>query len=193
MLKIYIDGGARGNPGPAAVGFVVFDESGIEQYRYGRPIGTSTNNCAEYTALIDVLQYLKPNGDGAGPKTAGHDDIVVYSDSELLVRQITGRYRVRDTKLIPLFQQVLSLLESVGNIRFVHVPRSSNRIADGIVNRVLDGRDSITGTPLRSERHKNIVLKAKRLSSRNNRCLAFQVGPGRGCFKPVTEWVRAVR
>jgi ribonuclease HI len=141
MMNVYIDGGARGNPGPAAVGFVVFDGNSNEVYRFGQRIGTCTNNCAEYTALVEALKYLNERGDGTTAPFQGNERVTLHSDSELLVRQINGTYRVRDPKLIPLYRTARKLLDGGGDWRIVHVSRRANRTADAIVNRVLDGLD----------------------------------------------------
>ena len=139
MLSVYIDGGARGNPGPAAAGFVVVDERGVELHRYGKLLGTATNNCAEYAALIEALKYL--SGRNLQPPQDAHEGegIVIFSDSELLVRHMHGHYRVRDKKLIPLFHEAKDLIATLGEIRIEYISRKKNRPADIIVNRVLDG------------------------------------------------------
>jgi ribonuclease HI len=140
MYRIYIDGASRGNPGPAAAGFVVLNNRGDEIHRFGKPLGYSTNNRAEYEALTEALQYLLdlpvrvPKGRSRSVQVP-----VIYSDSELLVRQMNGLYRVRDPNLKALNEKARSLLESLGDIRIVHIPRSQNRAADALVNSVLDG------------------------------------------------------
>ena len=139
MLSVYIDGGARGNPGPAAAGFVVVDKGGVELHRSGKRLGITTNNCAEYAALIEALKYL--TGCNLQYVRGAHDggEIIIYSDSELLVRHMQGRYRVRDKKLIPLFHEARELIDKLGDIRIEHISRKENNLADIIVNRVLDG------------------------------------------------------
>ena len=146
-MVVYIDGGARGNPGPAAIGFVVFDDHRSELHRYGTHIGVSTNNCAEYTALIEALSYLvsKTSKQDIHPS---HNPVIIYCDSELIVRQMNGNYRVRDTKLRPLHKRACELMDNLHDVCIRHVPRGENLIADGIVNRVLDGHDDY-GLPIR--------------------------------------------
>jgi len=103
-MVVYIDGGARGNPGPAAIGFVVFDDHRSELYRYGTRIGMSTNNCAEYTALIEALTYLASENPHADISNSD-EPVTIYSDSELIVRQMIGVYKVKDPKLVPLHRK----------------------------------------------------------------------------------------
>ena len=129
-MKVYIDGGARGNPGPAAIGFVVYDDSQVEKYRFGSFIGVQTNNVAEYSALVEALLYLKSQNINI--------HITIYSDSELIVRQINGIYRVKDDKLIPLHKRALKLINHMHDVAVQHVRREDNTVADGIVNSVLD-------------------------------------------------------
>ncbi len=140
MKKIYIDGGSRGNPGPAAIGFVVFDGNKREIYRYGEKIENCTNNIAEYRALIAALAYITGNNSEHSKKIDSKERVFVYSDSELLVKQINRHYRVRSTKLTPLFTQASELMEKRDRIEINYVERKENHIADWIVNRVLDNR-----------------------------------------------------
>ena len=142
MYDVFIDGAARGNPGPSAAGFVVLNGRGEEIHRCGRALGSTTNNRAEYEALIDALTYLVGREEHESPGTTPHDhSAVIYSDSELLVHQMNGRYRVRTPALIELNRNARELVARIGDVRIVHIPRSQNRTADTIVNRVLDGLD----------------------------------------------------
>lgn len=124
----HIDGGARGNPGPAAAAAVIRDGSGAET-RLCAFLGETTNNVAEYLALIWVLEEAR---------RAGVSRLEVYSDSELLVRQISGAYRVRSPHLEPLHGRALALLGALPEAKVHHVPRERNREADSLVNRTLD-------------------------------------------------------
>jgi ribonuclease HI len=144
MIHIYIDGGARGNPGSAALGFVVTDDQGNELYRFGAELGRCTNNIAEYASLIEALKYLNSKYPFLGNAVPDAEEFVVHSDSELVVRQMSGRYRVRDPKLVPLHREAKSLIGTRDDISLEYVPRSRNRAADAIVNRVLDGLDYFT-------------------------------------------------
>jgi ribonuclease HI len=134
VVDVYIDGGCRGNPGEGAFGFVVF-EDGKERYRFGEKIGICTNNVAEYRALIGAARYLLDR------KNSKEKRITVYSDSELLVKQIEGAYRVRSSRLKPLFSDAANLIRELKDVRLVHVKREENHLADWIVNRVLDNKE----------------------------------------------------
>jgi ribonuclease HI len=146
VIEAYIDGGCRGNPGNGAVGYVVLKD-GNELCRFGKKIGRCTNNVAEYSALIDALEYLKSKADEVSPADSGspaagnEGPVTVYSDSELLIMQMTGRYRVKSGKLKPLYEKAQRLLKEMKYIRLVHIGREKNKTADLIVNRVLDDRD----------------------------------------------------
>jgi ribonuclease HI len=140
LKKLYIDGGSRGNPGPAAIGFVVFEGEKREIYRYGEKIENCTNNIAEYRALIAALSYATVYNWEKSKKIDSKEQVIVYSDSELLVKQINRHYRVRSAKLSPLFLHAIELMEKRGGIEVKHVARKENHIADWIVNRVLDNK-----------------------------------------------------
>ncbi len=128
-MLIWIDGAARGNPGPAAIGVVIKDEQGAVLARLSQCIGKTTNNQAEYRALIAALEKAVK---------LGARKVSVYSDSELVVRQITGRYRVKKEELKPLFQKVTRLQGRLENFSISHIPRSRNAAADGLANEALD-------------------------------------------------------
>ncbi len=132
MIDIFIDGGARGNPGEAAIGFVIFKD-GKELFRNGKKVGNTTNNQAEYLALIEALNYLIE-------KNINSNIISIFSDSELLVNQINGKYKVKSESLIPLYKKAKSILNNFKNIKVYHISREKNRIADWILNRVLDNK-----------------------------------------------------
>lgn len=133
---IFCDGGSRGNPGPAAIGYTITFHDGVRM-KEGKTIGTTTNNVAEYTALLTALQRLKK--EMGEQMLSGDDDIVVYLDSELVVRQLQGRYRVKSSALRSLFIEVVKMTRLFPNIRFAHIPRLKNKEADALVNRALDG------------------------------------------------------
>jgi ribonuclease HI len=126
---LFADGGSRGNPGPAASGAVLFAEDGTTLAEVGEYIGIATNNVAEWRALVAGL---------AKARELGIDDIVVRMDSELVVRQITGVYRVKHADLIPLATRAKSLLRAFRSTDIKHVPRKQNAEADAVVNQVLD-------------------------------------------------------
>jgi ribonuclease HI len=131
-LTIYTDGGARGNPGPAAVG--AFLQLGEWTHEHKRTIGDATNNVAEYTAVLDALTLL--------PEVPGEiEEIALFLDSELVVRQLLGQYRVKDATLQLLHGQAVTALRSSGKkYRITHVPRAQNARADALVNQALDGQ-----------------------------------------------------
>ncbi|MEK9180520.1 MAG: ribonuclease HI family protein [Patescibacteria group bacterium] len=128
-VVVYVDGGARGNPGPAAIGVVVGSKE------YGEAIGRRTNNQAEYEAVIFALGKIKQL---AGKKAAKEMEVEVRMDSELVVRQLTGRYKILESELQPLFLQVWNSKLDFKKADFVHVPREENKAADRMVNKVLD-------------------------------------------------------
>lgn len=134
---VYIDGGARGNPGPAAAAGVIRDGPGRET-RLCAYLGVTSNNVAEYMALIWVLEEAC---------RAGVSRVVAYSDSELLVRQVTGLYRVRSPRLVPLHRRARELASGVPHFEIHHVGREGNRVADALVNRVLDWAEKYLASP----------------------------------------------
>jgi ribonuclease H / adenosylcobalamin/alpha-ribazole phosphatase len=127
--KLSTDGGARGNPGPAAYGYVLEAEDGTLLAAHGEAIGTATNNVAEYRALI------------AGLKKAlelGVDELDVISDSELLVRQMRGEYKVKNATLRELSLEAARLAKQLGSVSYTAVRREHNELADRLVNDALD-------------------------------------------------------
>jgi ribonuclease HI len=139
---LYIDGAARGNPGPGSAAAVVKDESGKTLAERGWFLGRTTNNVAEYTALVRGLDLVKSL---AAARPELKSAVRVHSDSELLVRQIAGVYRVRDVKLQPLFVQAQTILNELPGSSVEHVPREKNRDADALANRVLDRGADVQG------------------------------------------------
>jgi ribonuclease HI len=134
-VRIYTDGGSRGNPGPAAYGFVIFDTKGEVLKEEGRYIGIATNNQAEYRGIVAALEYAKEH--------TIVSPIQCHLDSELVVRQINGVYRLKNEALRPHFLKVQQLVRSFSNqVTFHHVPRSENAYADRLVNQALDGNDN---------------------------------------------------
>ena len=128
-LIIYTDGGARGNPGPAAIGAVIGEK------QYGEAIGRATNNVAEYRAIIFALKKAKAL---VGSDAAGETEIELRSDSELIVNQLSGRFKIKDADLQPLFIEVWNAKQDYGKVSFVHIPREENTRADALVNKALD-------------------------------------------------------
>jgi len=132
-FKIYTDGGARGNPGPAAVGIVI-KGPGLDK-KFGEYIGETTNNEAEYRAVIIALKKLKQI---IGNETAGQAKIEFYIDSELLARQINGEYKIKEENLQKLFIELWNAKSDFKEVTFTHVLRGKNKEADKMVNEVLD-------------------------------------------------------
>lgn len=132
-VVIYCDGGARGNPGPAAAAFIVFDRAKIV-HKGSKYLGITTNNVAEYRAVILALNYLLEN-----VKTLKNKRAFVFVDSELVARQLTAQYKIKSLKLKPLFAEIKDLEEKIDReIIYKLVPRSKNRLADFLVNTQLD-------------------------------------------------------
>lgn len=127
--RLFTDGGARGNPGPAAAAYVLEAEDGTVLDAHGETIGVATNNVAEYRALVAGL---------AKAAELGVTDLDVVSDSELLVKQMTGAYRVKNAALIDLSLEAAHLGRRIGTVRYTAVPRERNQLADELVNRALD-------------------------------------------------------
>jgi ribonuclease HI len=132
---IHTDGGARGNPGPAAIGVVIEEAGGGLKKKYSEYIGEATNNEAEYQAAIFALKKLKQL---VGKKTAGEAKIEFHIDSELLERQLNGQYKIMGRKLRELFLELWNLKVDFGEVTFKHLLREKNREADKLVNAALD-------------------------------------------------------
>jgi len=129
-IEVHTDGGARGNPGPAAVGVVI--RAGDVLFEIKKTIGEATNNVAEYSALIEAIQALRDN-EFDGP-------VSFFLDSELVVKQLNGQYKVKDESLKKLWHVVRQfVLERAQVVSFTHVAREKNKRADELVNEALDG------------------------------------------------------
>lgn len=126
VLKVFIDGASRGNPGPAGIGVVIKDESNTILLEVGRMIGSATNNVAEYRAFLTALRKANdflPDG------------VEVFSDSELLVRQIRGDYRVKHPELQKLFRKAQTLIAQFSHFTISHISREMNQEADRLASR----------------------------------------------------------
>ncbi len=123
------DGASRGNPGPAAIGVVLADDAGRTIEELGRTIGKATNNEAEYRALLAGLELARKHG---------AQELEIRLDSELLVAQLRGGYRIRAANLKPLFEEARKLLRAFKRVEVCHVPRWRNTRADALANRALD-------------------------------------------------------
>ena len=133
---MHVDGGARGNPGPAGIGVVLSDPDGNELERANDYIGEATNNVAEYHALLLGLKQASALGAG---------EVSIVNDSELVARQVTGEYRVKKADLKPLHARAMALLRGFKRWSIASVPRAENEVADALVNEAIDARGSTVG------------------------------------------------
>jgi ribonuclease HI len=131
----YMDGGSRGNPGTAGYGVVVQDENGEPVASLSENLGIRTNNFAEYSALIGALRYALANG---------YEGMRAYADSELMVRQINGVYKVKSSDLQPLFREAKTLISKLKSFSIHHVPREQNSEADRLANLAMDKASGAT-------------------------------------------------
>ena len=130
-LRVASDGAARGNPGPAGAGAVIFDPDGPVLERLGKFLGRQTNNVAEYQALLLGLRRARE---------LGAEELEVVADSELMIRQLSGAYQVRSPALRELHAEALALLKAFRKVKLIHVPREQNVEADEMSNRAIDER-----------------------------------------------------
>ncbi len=136
--KVFTDGGARGNPGPAGIGVVVYSQDGKVVKRIAKYIGETTNNQAEYKAVIEALSYFQSD---SRQLIADSISVDFYLDSQLIVEQMNGRYKIKNEGLKPLYFEIREkIMELGGAITFAHVPREQNKEADALVNEALDNR-----------------------------------------------------
>ena len=129
LITAHVDGGARGNPGPAGYGVVITNEQGQVLAELYEGIGTATNNIAEYRGLIAALEWALAHG---------HTRLHVKSDSLLIVQQMLGNYRVKHVGLLPLYRQARHLMARIGQVTFEHVRRELNKDADRLSNLGMD-------------------------------------------------------
>jgi ribonuclease HI len=131
MLRLYVDGASRGNPGDAGAGFYLLDEEGNELLEGMRYLGRMTNNAAEYHALILGLREVLD---------IGGTSVEIYTDSELVARQIKGIYNVKKRHLRKLYQEAVTLLDKLHSFEMIPIRREDNRKADRLANEAIDGR-----------------------------------------------------
>ena len=135
VLDVFTDGGARGNPGPSAIGVYITDQNGNQLAGFGKKIGIATNNVAEYKAVLEALLWITENKD----KIKKFTKINFFLDSNLVCSQITGQFRVKDVRLKELFFLVGQKEQEVGiPILYNYIPREQNKKADKFVNMALD-------------------------------------------------------
>ena len=134
---VHTDGGSRSNPGPAAIGVVIANEKGQKLKEFGEYLGTATNNEAEYTAAIFALKKIKSLW---GKENAKKSEVDMFADSELLVKQMKGEYKIENAKIQPLFLELWNLIIDFKRVSFKAVPREKNKEADRMVNEALDAK-----------------------------------------------------
>jgi ribonuclease HI len=137
-IIIYTDGGSRGNPGKAAIGVVFCNEKDQPIKKFGEYLGDNlTNNDAEYSAVIFALKKFKAL---FGKAIAEKSDVEVRADSELVVKQLNGEYKLENEKIQKFFIEIWNLKMDFNSVKFKHIPREKNREADRLVNETLDGQ-----------------------------------------------------
>jgi ribonuclease HI len=141
VITAYIDGGARGNPGPAGYGVHVEAADGALLAELHGGLGIATNNIAEYKGLLAALRYALEQG---------HRRVHIKADSELLVKQMRGEYRVKNEGLKPLFLEAISLIRKIGEVTFEHVRREFNKDADRLSNLGMDEAEQTIARGIRS-------------------------------------------
>lgn len=133
-ITLFTDGGSRGNPGPSACSFVV-EKEGITLYSQGVFLGTTTNNVAEYTGLVKGLEWIVTN-------VKDIESLRCYLDSELVVFQMNGKYKIKHPQLLPLAAKVFQIISKLRiegcPVEIIHCPREKNKLADSLVNQTLD-------------------------------------------------------
>lgn len=133
-IIVYTDGASRGNPGPASIGIYVTNVESEPLFEFGERLGQQTNNFAEYTAVVRALEIANQRG---------VQRVLLRSDSELMVKQMTGIYKVKSPAIQPLHAQAIALIRKFDSVRFEHVRREFNAEADRIANQALDGQQFV--------------------------------------------------
>jgi len=140
-ITIYTDGGSRGNPGSGAIGTIFCNEKGQIFKKYSEYLGDNlTNNEVEYQAVVFALQKFRAL---FGKKLTKNTEIEIKSDSELLIKQLNGEYKILDSKIQPLFLKIWNLKIDFKKIKFILISRGKNKEADGLVNEALDNHENI--------------------------------------------------
>ncbi|MBU3918954.1 ribonuclease HI family protein [Patescibacteria group bacterium] len=133
---IYTDGASKGNPGPASIGVAIYNSAGVLLKEYSELIGETTNNVAEYQAVIFALKKLKAL---YGKKNAKESIILINSDSKLLVKQLNGEFRLKDEKIQKLFIEIWNEKMDFKQVLFKQIPREKNQLADSLANQAFGG------------------------------------------------------
>jgi formyltetrahydrofolate-dependent phosphoribosylglycinamide formyltransferase len=184
-IVAHIDGASRGNPGPAAAGFILTDPVANQSQAKAFCIGQATNNVAEYTALVKALEAAK---------RIGAEQLTVFSDSELLVKQINGQYKVKSEQLRPLFRQAVDLLGEFEDWKVRHITRDKNKEADELVNQALDlGRDVENERQLTARNEKPCPRVSRRESGRRAIRLGVLISGGGTTLINILEYINAGR
>jgi len=132
-LIINTDGASRGNPGPASYGFIIKTKDGLILHQEGQKIGEDTNNVAEYTGALKAFEYVRDYLSKKGPHK-----IRFQADSQLVIRQLAGIYKIKNPRLKIIYQKIVAILPELGEVEFHHVPRAENFIPDRLANQALD-------------------------------------------------------
>lgn len=157
-----MDGGSRGNPGPASWAFVLKDDADGEVIERTAFMGQATNNVAEYTALLELLDYATAHQ---------FKKLKVYSDSELMVRQISGVYKVKNADLLPLYEEAKELIEQLQSFEIIHVRRELNKRADELCNKSLDAEEKKLGVAAPEKKAKAKPTASPAQKDLRERCL----------------------
>lgn len=129
-IKIYADGASRGNPGQASYGFVIISNGKI-LYKGNKRLGITTNNVAEYNAVLNALNYVKKN-------LKNISEVEVLADSKLVIEQLSGIYKIKSKHLKPIIEKIQILSLELGGVFYTHIPREQNMLADSLANQALD-------------------------------------------------------
>jgi phosphoribosylglycinamide formyltransferase-1 len=148
QITVYIDGGSRGNPGPAAAGFILTDPAGTKLQAKAFFLGNTTNNVAEYAAIVKALEAARQ---------ISVKQLTVFSDSELLVKQINGQYKVKNEQIRPLFRQAVNLLDKFQNWKVQHITRDKNEEVDKLVNQALNLEQDIEAKPVTAAKNEKPI------------------------------------
>ncbi len=134
-IKIYTDGASRGNPGPSSYGYVILNSDNEVIKEEGKVIGNTTNNVAEYTAVLSALTFVR---DGLSKKKQV-EKIELFADSKLVVEQLSGRFKIKAAHLFVILQKIRVIVAGLGPVQYKHIPRELNSAADSLANQALDG------------------------------------------------------
>lgn len=135
MIHVFTDGGSRGNPGEAASGIYITDGEGKELASFGIRLGVTTNNVAEYTALVEAYNWLLTHRELVGNSS----EIKFFMDSKLVASQVAGLWKIKHPNMLPLFMSVKDKEKQLGKkVSYTHIPREKNKMADKMVNAALD-------------------------------------------------------